>query len=772
MMRRCGILSCMLPLVCMPVVSCVSETVMKALPGYEEVSFTVDCAGGFTRSSLSADENSLNSLKILAYADGILDAEGYFTSREDISMRLVDGKVYDFYALANIGDMEAPLLESEVSEMVCPVPVSSGLSGAFPMAWSVAGREIKPGSSVNIGLSRLVAKITLDVDCGDTGLSVVSASLKQTPFTVRPFAASGSKASDDGTSSGDHTSDADVKALNAGRTACFYMFENMQGTLLPGNKDPMRKVLDGHPDKAEVCTYLEVTCAFDEGDDREGSVSYRMYLGKDNVTNFDVERNHIVSLSLKLTDEGVGIRDSWKVVSDYVQHVTAVRLDRTSLEMFVGEEGFLNVEVLPYDAEDKDVMWVSDDPEVAAADEDGGIVAIGKGQCLVRAVSCDRPEIYAECLVTVSEPVITGIAFDRPVVTAILPYDGGGRESSFDVVATYSDGSRVLVTGSCSYNSDSPGACVTAPGTVAHVAEGTACITASLDGETASLEVRTEACVLSGLELNEKSVILTSGETFALKFRALFNDGAYTPWIAYGGFNGFGLSADGWKSDDYAVADVGMSGAVRALGTGSTSVSITVGSNGGERFTASASVAVREAYVTEIYVDMSPMFYSGSSGPVLMGVYNDGSVSALKADRWETSNPYVAYSESGGLVVSDESGLSEGVSMCSFKAVYGTMTASAVSKYGKWVRGAALEKTWTDGRTCLLRMYVVMDDFTRRYVKFRYICTDHNGVSGDAGTSDESGVKIDSRWVSIEAETSSPHYDSSGGLRLWEAEWK
>ena len=60
----------------------------------------------------------------------------------------------------------------------------------------------------------------------------------------------------------------------------------------------------------------------------------------------------------------------------------------------------------------------------------------------------------------------------------------------------------------------------------------------------------------------------------------------------------------------------------------------------------------------------------------------------------------------------------------------------------------------------------------RRYVKFRYICTDHNGVSGDAGTSDESGVKIDSRWVSIEAETSSPHYDSSGELRLWEAEWK
>ena len=353
MSRGSNMFTGLLVSLCIPVVSCVSEETGTPSCLSDEVVFRIDEIQGLTRSSLAADECKVKSLKIFAYSDGVLDEEEYFTSFTDMSIRLEMGKTYDFYALANVGDVEVPLVESELCNLACSLSWGSDSVDAFPMSWCIKGRSVVSGSTVNVSLSRLVAKITLDVDCGNTGLHVSSVALKQAPTKVRPFAETESRALEGEVSCGDHSSDADVRSLNEGGVACFYMLENMQGTLLPGNTDPMLKVPGRLPAKADVCTYIEVECAFDEGDDREGSVSYRMYLGKDNVSNFDVARNQILSLSLKLTDGGIGIRDSWKVISDYIQHVTSLRLDRNSMDMYAGDEVRLIAEVLPSDAGDK-----------------------------------------------------------------------------------------------------------------------------------------------------------------------------------------------------------------------------------------------------------------------------------------------------------------------------------------------------------------------------------------------------------------------------------
>lgn len=761
----CGI---MLPLY-MPVCSCESyDSVNEGLVS-SDVEFVLEDTGGFTKSSLSTDERALRSLKLMAFSQGELYAEAYYTSFSDMRLELDGGRVYDFYALANMGDVPAPVHETDMAELAYSITGLGGLTESFPMCWTskdVAGSS----SSVKVSLERLVAKVCLDVDSGSTGLEVVSVDLLQTPQVVRPFAEGGSGSRNGETAAGDCASYADLSMLASGGTVSFYVLENMQGTLLGGNTDPMNKVPARISDAASLCTYLEVKCRFADGDDREGTAVYKMYLGKDAVTNFDVERNHVLSVSLRLTEDGVDIKDSWKVVSDYVQHATAVRISRTSLGIWVGEEEVLAAEVLPEDVEDKGIVWVSDNPDIASVDDSGCVVAVAEGRCVVRAVSADRPDVYAECAVTVSEPVVEEIRFTESVVTAILPIDGGSRESAFDVAATYSDGTSSVVTALCTYVSDSPGVYVSSPGTLVHVAEGKALVTAELDGKTAVLEVRTEACELVGLELNVGSLVLSSGETFTLKFRALFNDSTATSWISYGGFSSYGLSAGGWQSENYSVADVGVSGLLKAGEVGHTVVSINVVSNRGKSVTASVSVTVTAAYVTDIYVEMSPMFYNGSSGPVLMGVFSDGSVSALKADTWTTSNPYVTYSESGGLVVSDESRLTEGVTLCNFIATYNGITASAVSKYGKWVREAALEKKWVDGGTYMLRMYVVFDDFTRKYVAFNYKCGDQNDVWDIMRTAPESGVLIDRSWVSIKAETVSYHYNRMGELKLWNVE--
>ena len=756
-----------------PVVSCVSEESGSDVYPSDEVTFFLDEMQGLTKSSLAADECKVNSLKIFAYCDGILDAEGYFTSFADMSMRLEMGRNYDFYALANMGNMDVPFLESEVGNLAYSLSGATGFSDAFPMSWCLKGMNVTPGSSFNISLSRLVAKITLDVDCGNTGLHVSSVALRQAPVKIRPFAVPGSRALEGEVSYGDHSSDSDVRSLNEGGVACFYMLENMQGTLLPGNTDPMQKVPGGLNEKADLCTYVEVGCAFDEGGDREGSVSYRMYLGKDNVSNFDVGRNQILSLSLKLTDGGIGIRDSWKVVSDYIQHVTSLKLDRYSLDMYAGDKAHLMAEVLPSDAADKSVVWVSDNTDVAVVDSEGLVRAVRKGTCVIRAVSLDRPDVSAECVVNVLEPYVVSLEFSNDEVSAVLGADGQEKSSYFNVVAVYSDGSHSVVTNQCSYSCGSSSARVDYPGVVTHVSEGEAVVVAELDGVKAFMTAYTENLAAVGVELQADNVVLSLGETFVMRYRVQYNDGSVSGWIAYGWLSGYGFSADGWTCSDLSVADVNQYGVISTCSKGLAEVSVSVRSSDGNVYAASASVEVTEAYVTGVRVEMSPMFYHGSSGPALIGVYNDGSESPLKADSWSVSSPYVKYSESGGIVISDEGALMPGATICSFTARYGDFTASASSVYGKWVLEAVLEKNYLSGpEQYLLQMCLVYADMTREYVDFEYELSSGGGYWTSSFFADVSGVLVEWTWPYVRARTALTYYDYSGSTHVWTAELK
>ena len=773
MRRGCSIFSGLFVSLCMPVVSCISEDMCTSSCLSDKVTFRIDDLQCLTRSSLAADECEVKSIKIFAYSDGVLDAEGYFTSFEDMSLRLEIGKTYDFYALANMGDVKFPLIESQVGDFAYSLPVRTGLSESFPMSWYSVGRNVGTGSSVSVSLSRLVAKITLDVDCGNTGLSVKSVALMQAPVKVRPFAPSGSKAFDGEVSSGDYSSAADIKSLNDGGLACFYMLENMQGTLLPGNEDPMLKVPERLYEKADVCTYLEVRCDFDNVSAREGSVTYKMYLGKDNVSNFDVGRNQVLSLSLKLTGDGIGIRDSWKVVSDYIQHVTSLRLDRYRMDMYAGDDFRIHATVLPVDAGDKSVLWKSDNTDVAVVDSEGLVHAVGQGSCVVTATSADRPDVFAECQVSVLEPYVVSLKFSDNEVSAILGADGQEKDSYFNVTATYSDGSRAVVTNKCSYSSGSASARVDYPGVVTHVAEGEAVITAELDGVKTHMTAYTENLAAIGVELQADRVVLSLGESYVIRYRVLYNDGSVGGWIAYGLLGGYGFSADGWSCSDPSVAEVSSYGVIKPCAKGLAEVSVSVQGTDGNVYAACASVEVTDAYVTEVRVEMSPMFYAGSSGPMLIGVYSDGSESPLKADSWSVSSPFVKYSESGGITISDEDALMSGATLCSFTARYGDLTASAVSVYGKWVIEAELQKEYAPGlEQYVLRMCLVYADRTREYVDFEYELSTGGEYWTSLSFADRSGVLVDWIWPYVKARTALAYYDYSGNVHLWTAELK
>ena len=82
--------------------------------------------------------------------------------------------------------------------------------------------------------------------------------------------------------------------------------------------------------------------------------------------------------------------------------VTGVNLEKTSLSMMLSGTETLKATVEPSNATDKTVIWKSSDYSVATTDENGKVIAVGKGTATITATTADGGKT-AECTVTVDE---------------------------------------------------------------------------------------------------------------------------------------------------------------------------------------------------------------------------------------------------------------------------------------------------------------------------------------------------------------------------------
>ena len=80
--------------------------------------------------------------------------------------------------------------------------------------------------------------------------------------------------------------------------------------------------------------------------------------------------------------------------------VTGVSLDKTSSELKVDEELKLIASILPEDATNKEVSWISSDEKVAKVDENGKVTAIAEGKSVITVTTKDGG-FTASCEITV-----------------------------------------------------------------------------------------------------------------------------------------------------------------------------------------------------------------------------------------------------------------------------------------------------------------------------------------------------------------------------------
>ncbi len=193
---------------------------------------------------------------------------------------------------------------------------------------------------------------------------------------------------------------------------------------------------------------------------------------------------------------------------------TSIELNRSNVEVNVGETIQLLATVLPEDATDKTVTWASSDESIATVDSTGQVTAVTPGSAVITAMTTDSSNLSASCNVTVLQGIVLAESIQLNVTTAGLN-EGSTLQLTATVLPEECNNKTVL------WSSNNPSvATVDSNGLVTTHSVGTATITAiTTDGSNMST-----TCTVTLLpvgvrgDVNDDNNINVSDVTNLIKF--------------------------------------------------------------------------------------------------------------------------------------------------------------------------------------------------------------------------------------------------------------
>lgn len=237
--------------------------------------------------------------------------------------------------------------------------------------------------------------------------------------------------------------------------------------------------------------------------------------------------------------------------------------DKTTLN--VGEKQTLTATVLPADATNKNVTWVSSDTSVATV-ENGVVTAIGKGTATITVTTADGG-YTATCEVTVKLPV-SAVTLNETSTALVV---GNTKQLTATVAPANADDSTVTWK-----SGNTNVATVDQTGKVTAVGVGTTTITATAGGKSATCTVTVTAKPVPIEAIALRDAAVSVGGTIQLE--PVFTPADTTQRDVI------------WTSSDRTTATVDANGRVRGVAEGK--VTITVTSTADRNITASCTVTV------------------------------------------------------------------------------------------------------------------------------------------------------------------------------------
>lgn len=386
--------------------------------------------GADTKSLLTATdiESKKTCGSVAVYKNGTLVGAKDFTgTASEAFPELPFGETYTAYALVNMGAMASsfPSDEASVAGMVYNIPsYTEGATSVSQMGVPMAGSKTfqVAGETVTIPVKRLLAKVNVNLNCDWDGAKIASAKVYNMNKVLKPFGTSAATGAADMLSFQDL-----VTATTAGKTlsGVFYVPENMQGTV-SGVTESKNKGKDKNAylsANADKLTYLQVEVSTDGM--YEGTISYRSYLGKDELTDLNIERNRRYAwdvtykwdtvnekpgdwkheLDLSKYEYTLSLSPNPKTVSvgGTFDYVTTLNLKRS--EWTTGSDA-VTVHTSASTLPNNQVSWSSSDATKASVNGSGRVTGVAKGTATMTAKYTPSGADFSEISAAASVEVV------------------------------------------------------------------------------------------------------------------------------------------------------------------------------------------------------------------------------------------------------------------------------------------------------------------------------------------------------------------------------
>ena len=370
------------------------EEVPGAGTGKVNVKFSLERMNSTTRS---VDESLVGDVNIyVVNGEGDVVFHHYVDETSNVDVDIWQGHSFTIYAVANAGRPLAVYCLDDILQLELDAAAVGGRS--LPMSGKYGPAILSDGASVVVPLTRAVAKIEVKGDMSglndDVSVKVKQVRLRNVPKTGTYFCTDKVKDVSE-VKDGDPMQFADCAGFPGGVE--FYMLENMQGTLLPGNTSQKDKVWPQGSLYAGVCSYVEIVAQY-ESDLKEGDVVYRFYLGSDACSNYDVQRNVKYVVSVFFKGNGGVDENSWRVDVEDLDDVIPPKVE------------FASENAVMYDLEETSVPF-------AAAEGKWELEVESSDPSVVQVVGYDRGGVKLKALAPGTATLVAKIGKASAVCT-------------------------------------------------------------------------------------------------------------------------------------------------------------------------------------------------------------------------------------------------------------------------------------------------------------------------------------------------------------------
>jgi len=351
----------------------------------------------------------------------------------------------------------------------------------------------------------------------------------------------------------------------------------------------------------------------------------------------------------------VATRDGFKTASCSVTvegqpmaspvRVTGIGLSSSALNIDVGSGQQLTATVVPGNASNKAVYWLSSNPAVAAVDQNGFVCGIDDGTATITVRTVDGGKT-ATSVVTVRHPIsdtrVTSVSITG-TVSPIVIEEGATKHLSAEVLPNNARDKQVI------WHTSNPNiVSVDQNGNITGVNEGTAIVTVTtVDGgkrDTSTVRVIPDTywVGVTGINLNLVNTTIPVGFTDTVRYEI-------------GPSNATDKDV-GWSSSNPAVAEVNHSGRIEAKAVGTAVITATT-VDGGK--TASALVIVSP----RVDPPSHGILLNKSASTMKVGEYDYPVVIFYPANEnnynltWTSSNTGVATVDQNGRVLAKKPGV-------------------------------------------------------------------------------------------------------------------